>query len=259
MKKIITLMLVLIMSLSCFAFASCQTLDTVKVINGAIENTAKLNDFDIRVDMAIDMATSGMTINIPMEMAVKVKDANKENPISWAKISMEVLGEKMETETYMDDKYAYVLSDGEGYKMPVNSTDDDEYDYSDELEDTIKKLPVDLIKDIELTKGEDGSYKITVNIPKEVFEELYEELIDSISEASLGETIDDLAITDCVVSVTVKDDYVTNYDLSFKMGLSIQGISATANVSANFEIVDPGQSVTITPPKDYQNFENLGW
>ena len=73
-------------------------------------------------------------------------------------------------------------------------------------------------------------------------------LIDSVSEASLGGAIDNLEIADCVVSVTVKDDYVTKYDVSFKMSLSIEGMSATANVTASFEIVNPGQSVTITPP-----------
>lgn len=259
MKKLTTILVALLLVATCaFSLASCQALDTVEVINGAIENTAKLNDFEANVDMTIDMAMSGMTINIPMEMAVKVKDADKENPISWATVSMEMFGEKVETETYMDDEYVYVVADGECYKMEIDMADE-EYDYSDELTTSIKKLPVELIQDIELEKAEDGSYTVTVNVPKEFFEETYKELIDSVSEASLGEVIDDLEITDCVVSVTVKDDYVTNYDISFKMSLSIEGMNAAANVSASFEIVNPGQSVTITPPTGYRNFDKIGW
>ncbi|MBR2024632.1 MAG: hypothetical protein IKA02_02345 [Clostridia bacterium] len=259
MKKITSVIIALLMvAVSVLSFASCEVLKTEEVINNAIENTAKLNDFEANVDIAIDMAMTGMTMNIPMDMAIKVKDANKENPISWSSITMEMLGEKITTESYMDSEYVYILSDGEGYKVPVEDAED-EYDFSGEFDESLKKLPVDLIKDIELVKGEDGSYKITVNVPKEVFEELYDEIIDSMSEASLGEVVEDLELSDCVVSVTVKDDYVTNYDISFVMSLSIQGISATSTVNAKYEIVNPGKSVTITPPQGYENFEDLGW
>ena len=54
-------------------------------------------------------------------------------------------------------------------------------------------------------------------------------------------------------------DYATNYDLSFKMAMEVQGMDVTADVTANYEIVNPGSSVTITPPEGYESFEELGW
>ena len=259
MKKLTTILVALLLVATCaFSLASCQALDTVEVINGAIEKTANLTEYEAKMNMAIDMKMTGMTMNIPMSVNMKVKDADKENPITYALMSMEMMGQKMETESYMDDEFVYVVADGEGYKVSIEDAEG-EYDFSEELDENFQKLPVDLLKDIELVKGEDGSYKVTVNIPDETFKELYGDLLDEVSEASLGEVFDGLSISDCVVTVTVKDDYATNYDLSFKMTMEVQGMDVTADVTANYEIVNPGKGVTITPPEGYESFEELGW
>ncbi len=259
MKKITTLLIALLMvAVSVLSFASCNALKTEEVINQGIENTSKLTEFEANMNMVIDMKMTGMTMNMPMSVNMKVKDADKENPITYALMSMEMMGQKMETESYMDDEYVYIVADGEGYKVSIEDAEG-EYDFSEELNENFQKLPVDLLKDIELVKGEDGSYNATVNIPDETFKELYGDLLDEVSEASLGEVFDGLSISDCVVTVTVKDDYATNYDLSFKMAMKVEGMDVTADVTANYEIVNPGKSVTITPPEGYESFEELGW
>ena len=250
MKKILLTLLALILVAS---FASCGALKTEKVINDAIENTSKLTEFEAKMDMVIDMSMTGMTMNVPMNISMKVKDADKENPIVWANMSTSVLGEAVEMESYMDKDYVYLVSDGEGCKMSIDETDD-EYDYTDDVNDILQKLPVDLIKDTELIK-ENGTFKITVNIPDGTFKEIFDDLIDSMSEASLGEFIGDFDISDCVVTVTVKDDYVTNYDISYKMSMTANGVKIDSSVTAKVEYVNPGQSVTITPPDGYENFE----
>lgn len=259
MKKITTLLIALLMvAVSVLSFASCNALKTEEVINKGIENTSKLTEFEANMNMVIDMKMTGMTMNMPMSVNMKVKDADKENPITYALMSMEMMGQKMDTESYMDDEFVYVVADGEGYKVSIEEAEG-EYDFSEELNENFQKLPVDLLKDIELVKGEDGSYKATVNIPDETFKELYGDLLDEVSEASLGEVFDGLTITNCVVTVTVKDDYATNYDLSFKMVMEVEGMEVTADVTADYEIVNPGSSVTITPPEGYESFEELSW
>lgn len=259
MKKITTLLIALLMvAVSVLSFASCNALKTEEVINKGIENTSKLTEFEANMNMVIDMKMTGMTMNMPMSVNMKVKDADKENPITYALMSMEMMGQKMDTESYMDDEFVYVVADGEGYKVSIEEAEG-EYDFSEELNENFQKLPVDLLKDIELVKGEDGSYKATVNIPDETFKELYGDLLDEVSEASLGEVFDGLTITNCVVTVTVKDDYATNYDLSFKISMEVEGMEVTADVTADYEIVNPGSSVTITPPEGYESFEELSW
>ena len=63
MKKIIALICMLLMVVSCFAIASCQALDTVEVINGAIEKTANLTEYEAKMNMNVEMTMTGMTMS----------------------------------------------------------------------------------------------------------------------------------------------------------------------------------------------------
>ena len=259
MKKLTTILVALLLVATCaFSLASCQALDTVEVINGAIEKTANLTEYEAKMNMNVEMTMTGMTMSVPVTVDLKVKDADKENPTVWLKMATEVLGQKMDVEAYIEGDYAYVVTDGEGYKM--NAVDiEDEYDYEDDLKEIIKKLPADLIKDIELNKSEDGSYKVTLNLTEETFKALYNEMIEEMNELALSEVDGEAAIGNGSVSVTVKDGYVTNYDLSYQMSMEVYSITADATVTASVEFVNPGKTVTITPPECYESFEELGW
>ena len=261
MKKITSLFMIILALFTVLSFASCDRLSTEEIINGAIQNTAKLTDYEAKMNMSIDMSMTNMTMSVPMSISMKVKDADKENPIVWALMSTEMMGQKTEIESYMDSEYAYVLMGGEGYKMPIDDSEN-EFDYTEDIDDMFKELPIDLIKDIELEKNKDGIYKVTVTIPDEVFEEAYGDLIDEMNETALGMVEGDVSISSCVVTVTVKDNYVTNYDISYKMSMSVQGMDVEADMTANMEFVNIGEAVTITPPQGYEGFEDysdLSW
>ena len=258
MKKIIALICMLIMVATCFAFASCQALDTVEVINGAIEKTAKLNEYEAKMNMNVEMTMSSITMSVPVIVDLKVKNATMENPIIYAKMSTEIMEEKMDVELYMEGDYAYITANGKSYKASVDDLDD-EYDYEDDLKEIIKKLPADLIKDIELKKSEDGSYNVTLNLSEETFNELYSDMIEEMNEIALSDVEGEAGIGNGSVSVTVKDDYVTNYNLSYDMSMELYGMVADATVTASVEFVNPGSSVTITPPEGYESFKELGW
>ena len=259
MKKLTTILVALLLVATCaFSLASCQTLDTVEVINGAIEKTANLTEYEAKMDMSVEMTMSNVTMSVPVIVDLKVKNATTENPTMWMKMSTEIMEEKMEVELYVEGDYAYIVTDGEGYKM--NASDiEAEYDYEDDLKEMIKKLPADLIKDIELNKSEDGSYKVTLNLTEETFKELYNEMIEEMNELALSEVDGEAAIGNGSVSVTVKDEYVTNYDLSYDMSMEVYGMVADATVTASIEFVNPGKTVTITPPEGYESFESMDW
>jgi hypothetical protein len=173
-------------------------------------------------------------------------------------MSTEIMEEKMEVELYMEGDYAYITANGESYKASIDDIED-EYDYEDDLKEIIKKLPADLIKDIELKKSEDGSYKVTLNLSEETFNELYSDMIEEMNEIALSDVEGEAGIGNGSVSVTVKDDYVTNYNLSYDMSMELYGMVADATVTASVEFVNPGSSVTITPPEGYESFKELGW
>ena len=253
MKKITSLFMIILALFTVLSFASCDKLSTEEVINGAIENTSKLNEYEADMNMKIDMTMPNVTMSVPMDISMKVKDADKENPIVWALMSMEMMGQEIEMESYMDSEYAYVLSDNEGYKMPIDA-DENEFDYTESLGEMFKELPADLIKDIELEKNKDGVYTVTVSIPNELFKEAYSDFIDEMNETALGDVVGEVSISDCVVAVSVKGDYVTNYDISYKMSMTVQGTEVNSTVTGTIEFLNPGEAVTITPPEGYQDF-----
>ena len=43
------------------------------------------------------------------------------------------------------------------------------------------------------------------------------------------------------------------------MSMELYGMVADATVTASVEFVNPGNSVTITPPEGYESFKELGW
>ncbi len=257
MKKITSMLLTVLALFTVLSFASCNTLSTVEVINGAIEKTAALNEYEAKMDITIDMAMEGMTMNIPMSIVAKIKDAKSENPITSAEMTTKILGQKMSVTSYSDGNYVYVSQDGEGYKMSIEEADG-EYDYAEDVDDMLKELPEDLIKDVTLEEGEDGEYKLTVNVPNETFNELYGDLIDGMSESSVGEIVDEISVSDCKIVVTVKDGYVSSYDITFKMEMAVEGMNTSSSVTAKVEFVNPGKSVSIIAPDGYEDFEDLG-
>lgn len=256
MKKITSLLLVILSLFMVLSLASCNQASTSEVISSAIENTNALKEYEAKMDITLDMAMDGMTMSIPMNVVTKVKDADKENPIVSATTTTKMLGQEMTVETYMDNEYVYVAEDGEGYKMSLEDAMG-EYDYASDVEDMIKDLPEDLIKDIQMVKNDDGSATLTVNIPNETFKQIFNDFVSDMNDASMGVSVDEIEISDCKVVITVKDDYIKNYDISFKMAMDVEGMSTNSTVSAKMEFVNPGNSVTVTPPDGYQDFEDI--
>ncbi len=256
MKKITSLLLIILALFTVLSFASCNEKTTEEIINEAIENTSKLTEYEAKMDITMDMAMSGMTINLPMNTVMKIKDADKENPIISATTTTSMLGQSMTIETYMDSEYVYIVEDGDGYKISVDTAMDD-YDYTSDVEEMLKKLPADLLADMELTEKDDGSVGVSITLPDETFKDVFGDLIESMNEAAEGDVIDDLKVADCNVSVFVKDDYISTYEISFNMEMSMMGIKADTAITVKMELVNPGEAVTITPPEGYQNFNEL--
>ena len=256
MKKFTSLILIVLSLLMMLSLASCNKETTSEIINNAVKKTNALKEYEAKMDIVIDMSMAGMTMNIPMNVVTKVKNADTDTPTVLATTKTSVFGQEITTETYMDDEYVYVSMDGEGYKMSIEDSDG-EYDYASDIDDMLKNLPNDLIENIELTKNNDGSLTLNVNIPKEAFVEIFDDFVEDMNEASGGASIDGVEISNCKVAITVKDDYIKNYDISFNMEMTVEGMKTNSCVTAKMEFVNPGNAVTITPMDGYESFEEF--
>lgn len=254
-KRIVALLLALCIVCMCGLLASCSQLTTVVELAQAVERTNNLEDMDATLEVEMSMEIMGIEMNIPITADMKVKGMNSENPISFSTVSMSLLGTNVTVDVYQEGDWAYLSMDGMQYKMNISEAES-EYDYTDDMKNMLQTLPEYLLEGIEFTENEDGSKTISVNISDEEFTELYDELLEDLSATS-GVNPEDLEVSDAVVSITIKDGYVLEYDMEFTMAMTVEGVETDTDVAYKLTYNNPGQAVTITPPEGYQDFEEM--
>lgn len=251
-KKLIALALTLL--LVCTLFTACGE-SAFSIISSAVEKTENLDSMAVQMKLEMNMAMEGMTLSIPLTANIKAKDIKSDAPVTFAEVSMTMLGQSVDVEMYQEGDWAYMVMGDMKYKANVADADS-EYDYTDEVNAMLQAIPEDLLENVEMVKGDDGSASATISIPDEVFAEIYSDFIDSVGE-SAGMEGTEITISDAVVRITVANGYVSVYDMEYTMEMTVSGVSATTEVKASATYDNPGEEVTITPPEGYADFEEL--
>lgn len=254
-KRIVSLLLALCIVCVCGLLASCNQVSTYMVVSQAIEKTEKLDSMAAEMEIEMTMSMMGMDITVPIKADVKAKGLQGDAPVTFAKMSMSMMGETMEFDMYQEGDWAYYVIADMKYKTNIAEAQA-EYDYSDTMTDMLQDLPEDLLKDVELVKNEDGSRTMTVSLSDEQFTEIYEEILDDTS-AEYGTSVNDLSISDAEISITVADGYISVFDMKFTMNMTVEGVETSADAAYNIKYKDLGKEVTITPPEGYQDFEEM--
>lgn len=254
-KRILALALVLVMV--CGLFAGCSQEGTsalqgdAKAISDAVSNTVALDDISLDMKMNMSMSAAGMTVAMPVNMKVKTLDGSSSNPTVWTEFSISILGQKLEGLLYQEDGWSYVVQ-GETKFKSQNENRVGEYNYSSEI---MQQLPDSILETAEIVKNDDGSITATVSIPSEEFSEIYGDLVDKLNTES-GTDVD-IQISDAVVTITAKGEYLSEYGITFSMDVTTSGVTTTMDIDTAVTFDNPGQPVKITPPEGYQDFEDL--
>lgn len=223
------------------------------VINTALEKTRNLDSMNAQMKMEMNVSAGGISMSIPITMNMKAKGMKSASPVISLDISMSFFGQTVAFEIYQEGNWVYMVMGDMKYKAPAESAGED-LDYTENFDEILKKIPESVLKDVELVKAADGSQTATIPFPAEMFGEIYEDIIESMGSEA-GMDLEDMQISDAVVKITVADGYITVYDLSFKMGMTVEGVSTSAEAKATITYDNPGKDVTITPPEGYQSFE----
>ena len=275
MKKLFALLLCLLTSV--MLLASCGGDGELKspeaLCETAFENTADLDayelDMSISMTVSMDMEGTSMTQSIPMNIKLSAKDLKSETPKISMDISMEMEGEEFSATAYIEGDWMYMTSDGESYKVSTNAMEEmgGMTDYSKQFEDLLVDLPEAIYEGVSATKNSDGSKTVALSLSAEQFEAIYAELAASLGESMglLGEGTD-VTFKPATLSVTVKDNLVSKYDMdfSFDIAMDMDGDSTTTEdamsmtMSVSYDIdVKKTSGVTVTPPEGYESFEEI--
>ncbi len=254
-KRIVSLLLALCLLCVCGLFASCSRVTTFMELTQAIGRTNALVDIAATLEVETETEVMGMNMSIPITVDMKVKGANSDNQISFSTVSMSLFGTEMVADVYQEGDWAYYSMDGMQYKMNI-SEEESEYDYTDDMKNMLRELPETLLEGLDFMKNDDGSKTISVALSNADFTELYEALLEDTS-ASNGVSIEELEVKDAVVSITIKDGYISVYEMEFTMTTAVEGVETSTDVAYKLTYDNPGQEVTITPPEGYQDFEEM--
>ena len=254
-KRLFSLVLALCLLCCCGMLSGCTEKSAAEVINTAVKNSEALDAIAAEMKLDMHMAMEGITMDIPMTMDIKATDLKKEKPTMYTKMTTSLVGQAVEMEMYQEGDWMYIATDGMNYKMNAAEAAE-EYDFSDDMDAMVQELPEELLKDVKLTKNEDGSQSVTVSIDGKKFSELYDDYIEDVN-ASADIEVGTPTIDNAVVTITVKDGYVTVYAMDFDMTVTVEEISSTVKVKATITYKEPGKAVTVTPMEGYQDFEEM--
>lgn len=253
MKKIVSL--ILILCLASMLFVGCSTKTPAEQIAEALDKTQALDSMDAEMTMTVTVAAQGFTMEIPMTMDIKGEALQSDAPKMKIDMSMTMLEQTAKMEMYMEGDWAYYVMDGYKYKVKISELESEE-DYSESVGSLLQDLPDDLLKDIELEEKSDGSKSVTIEIAADKFADLFEEIMEDMN-SSTGTGTGAAEITDCSVTLTLKDGYITEYAMSYDMEMTVEGIAFTGSAEASISYKNPGTKVTVTPPEGYKDFEEM--
>lgn len=252
MKRFTSLFIVLCMVLMCCALTGCNNPSVYETVTDAINKTSSLDSMDAVMEMKIDMTVQGVSVSLPIKYEMQASQAQSESPKMRIVMTM---GTEEYMDMYLEGEWAYITSSGTSFKAKQSDMDSN-MDTNSNTDQFLQLLPEDLINDTQFTSNNDGSKTLTVSVDGEQFSDLYNDIIESLS-TSVGSIDASVEISDAVVSITIKDGYITKYEMTFKMALEVSGTTAEASASASIVYNNPGQDVTVTAPEGYQNFPSL--
>ena len=264
-KRIIALVLALAVLCSCVMLAGCDAKkepnnesakkSVAVIVNETLKKNRELDSMSAVLKMEMNMAMEGMTLSIPLTANIKAKNLNSDNVISSVDMSMTMMGQELVMQTYQEGGWAYVVMDEMKYKAKAEDMEG-EMDYTNSAKDMLNAIPEELLKDAKIVDGEDGAQTVTISIDGEKFSELYGEVVDGVN-SNTGTETDEVNIKDAVITITMKDDFVYSFEMSFTMEMTVEGIKTTTQAKVSLTFEDPGKEVVITPPEGYQSFEEL--
>ncbi len=250
MKKITSIIVLVFLLLTSTLFTACSS-EAETLINEALRNTDKLDAYEVSLTIEVNTAL----FTIPMDVDLKVIDAQSDSPTMLATVFIETLGKNEQLELYTTGDWTYITSPGGKSKVKRSSTTSQKYDYTNDIEDILQDFPHEVLKGAKAVDQKDGSQKVSLSIPDEVFVEVFDDLLSTIYITVTDDyTLQEFQVSNAKTDITVRNGYVSNYDINFDMTLSINKVEATAAVSANLRYESIGNDVKILPPVGYESF-----
>lgn len=245
--------IILVVVFICSFFTACGK-SNYTIVDKALKKTRKLDSISAEMKTEVSVETQGDKVTFSTNANIKANNLKEKNPTVLTDISMNMSNNQVKMQFYQEGKWGYIDISNMKYKTKIS--ENNQYNYLDNIDDLIKDIPEDLLEKSEKEKGTSGNIIIKLKIPNETFKKKYENLINSVSQDT-GIFLSDAEVSDAVVKITVKDGYISLYSIQFDLEIKGQNFSRKAKVETSVKYKGMGKKVKITPPKDYKTYEEL--
>ena len=183
---VLFLVIVLIFA-GCSAPKGSKELTAYELVKSAVDKNIALESSEIEMGLKMSMSIMGISLDVPINYNIKTAKENGYTKAS-AVMNMDLMGESLNTNIYVDNDYIYLSdSSGEKMKLPVSNTLASEYNVSKIVEQMMKELPEDILKDVQIVNNNNGSKTVNVEISEEKFNEIFREYTNSAFSSVLSE------------------------------------------------------------------------
>lgn len=270
MKKLIAWLLAAFMLFGVMAMAGCDkdntnsnsgngggdTTDLYALVSNAMKKTQEVTSYSAVIKQNMKQNLMGTVMETDAEFNIKASMPDPSAPVIGMDGKMATDGEEIPFAYYFDGTWMYYSMYGEGYKMQV-SLEEFEQDAGG-MDDFFTDLPKDLFTGV-TGKTENGTTKVELTATSDAFKTMYQELVTEMFYDVLGEDISAVVVDDVKIVITVANDYVTGYEMSFKASYTIGSDSVSFEVEQSLIFDSINEDVTVTPPEGYENFPEMGW
>ncbi|MBQ9760890.1 MAG: hypothetical protein IJW16_06035 [Clostridia bacterium] len=252
MRKIISALLALCMLLGAMSLSSCAEKSSKELIDDAIEKTEGLASGEQKGTITLAFTMDGKRVEVPISIHVKGEDLDTSSPKIYERMTVRSADLKYYNATmYADKDWVYLRQNGVERKMTWGEAGQFGMHPEKDSISVMKKLPSAALVKAKSIKNEDGSRTVKAELDGDEMQSTYYDLLDAVKDLS---GFDKCTCGDGEVEVTVKNGYITEYNIESKINCKTGNLIIEADMSVKFEIVDPGKAVYVKIPAEYMSF-----
>lgn len=254
-KRLMIWLTVLLLVCMLAACGETQATSAYELVDSAVEKTAELD----AVDMTMTMDTTVDGATVPMKYEILSKNLDSDDPITLSTITSEMMGQSLSTQIYREDGYYYLTVMDRQVKVKSGLLA--QYEVKNTADSVVKPLPEAVLANAVVKTTADGTRTINVTLTEAMFNEHFGDFLEAIgNSAADGAEVIDYTLADIVLDIEVdKKGYIQSYRVQFAMDMDVKdddGKAETREAKADATVTynNPGQKVSITPPKGYKDF-----
>lgn len=240
MKKCLTFLLTAVMVLS---LAGCGGAKDAKTIyDEASKKTSELASMDMTSVIDTQMTSGEDTIDMKMDLDVKIADMNSESMKYLAEGTTSIMGQDIEISMYYENGYYYVESMGQKvkYAMDLNAM-------IEQVKQSTEGTGVQSEYLKEITAKKDGDNQIlTFTVDAEKMDAYVNDIL-----GEMGTNMEGMAYTIKDASgeaVVNKEGYFSSAKIKMTLEMTVDGETMTMVMDSNSTYNNPGQTVEVTAP-----------